>query len=201
MGNKSVRKPVFAFSRAHQEGRQVQQRDARSRFDDAIMPHLAAGYNLARWLTRNEQDAEDVVQEACLRAFRAFSGFRGGDGRPWLLRIVRNTAYTWLRQNRSQEPALSFEEELHAQPCDDLNPEGIVLRNLDAQRLRQALEALPVEFREVMVLRELEELSYKEIAEIAGVPLGTVMSRLARARQRLVRSLGEQAAEETERGL
>jgi len=179
----------------------VQQRDARSRFEHAIMPHLGAGYNLARWLTGNEQDAEDVVQEACLRAFSAFGGYRGGDSRSWLLRIVRNTAYTWLRHNRSQEPSLSFDEELHALPCDDLNPEGIVLRNLDAHLLRQALEALPVEFREVMVLRELEGLSYKEIADIAAVPLGTVMSRLARARKRLVRSLGEQPVEGTERGL
>ena len=179
----------------------MQQRDARSRFDLAIMPHLGAGYNLARWLTRSEEDAEDVVQEACLRAFASFGGYRGGDARAWLLRIVRNTAYTWLRRNRMQEPALSFDEELHAPPCDDLNPETVVLRDIDAHLLRQAMEALPVEFREVMVLREMEGLSYKEIADIAAVPLGTVMSRLARARKRLVHSLGEQSAEGNERGL
>ena len=181
----------------------MQQRDARSRFDHAILPHLGAAHNLARWLTRNEQDAEDVVQEACLRAFGSFGGFRGGDGRSWLLRIVRNTTYTWLRRHRAQEAFLSFDEERHALPCDALNPEEIVLRNIDAQQLRQALEALPVEFREVMVLREMEGLSYKEIADIAAVPLGTVMSRLARARKRLVHSLGEQqqAAKETEHGL
>ena len=179
----------------------MQKRDAQVRFDLAVMPHLGAGYNLARWLTRSEQDAEDVVQEACLRAFASFGGYRGGDSRSWLLRIVRNTAYTWLRRNRAQESSLSFDEELHAMNCDDRNPEGIVLRDLDAHLLRQAMAALPVEFREVMVLRELEELSYKEIAEIAGVPLGTVMSRLARARRRLALSLGEQQREETERGL
>ena len=179
----------------------MQHRDARSRFELAIMPHLGAGYNLARWLTRSEEDAEDVVQEACLRAFAAFGGFRGGDGRSWLLRIVRNTAYTWLKRNKSQEPPLSFDDELHAPPCDDRDPEEIALRNLDAHRLREALEALPVEFREVMVLREMEELSYKEIADIADIPLGTVMSRLARARRRLALSLGERTGEETERGL
>ena len=165
------------------------------------MPHLGAGYNLARWLTRSEEDAEDVVQEACLRAFASFGGYRGGDARAWLLRIVRNTAYTWLRRSRAQEPALSFDEELHALPCDDQNPESIVLRGIDAHLLRQAMEALPVEFREAMVLREIEGLSYKEIAEIAEVPLGTVMSRLARARKRLVHSLGEQSVEGDERGV
>ncbi|BDI34387.1 hypothetical protein CCAX7_64380 [Capsulimonas corticalis] len=180
----------------------MQQRDTRSRFENAILPHLAAAYNLARWLTRNEQDAEDVVQEACVRAFRSFDGYRGGDdGRPWLLRIVRNTTYTWLRQHRSLEPALSFDETLHALPCDELNPENIMLRRVDVGLLRQALEALPVEYREVIVLRELEGLSYKEIGDIAAVPLGTVMSRLARARRRLADSLGERLAEGSERGL
>ena len=180
----------------------MQQREARSRFENSILPHLAAAYNLARWLTRNDQDAEDVAQEACVRAFRAFDGYRGGDdARPWLLRIVRNTAYTWLRQHRASEPILSFDEALHALPSEELNPEKIMLRSVDAGLLRQALEELPVEYREVMVLRELEGLSYKEIGEIAAVPLGTVMSRLARARKRLADSLGERLAEGSERGL
>lgn len=179
----------------------MQQRSAQSHFERVIMPHLGAACNLARWLTRNEQDAEDIVQEACLRAFSAFAGYRGGDSRSWLLRIVRNTAYTWLRRHQLQEAPLSFDEELHAVPCDDLNPEGIVLQEIDAHLLRQALESLPTEFREVMVLREMEGLSYKEIAEIAAVPLGTVMSRLARARKRLVQLLGAQQAEGTEHGL
>ncbi|MEO7719212.1 MAG: sigma-70 family RNA polymerase sigma factor [Capsulimonas sp.] len=180
----------------------MQQREARSRFEHTILPHLAAAYNLARWLTSNDQDAEDVVQEACVRAFRSFDGYRGGDNaRPWLLRIVRNTTYTWLRRNRALEPALSFDESLHALPCEELNPEAIVLRHVDAGLLRQALEELPVEYREAIVLRELEGLSYKEIGEIAAVPLGTVMSRLARARKRLADSLGERLAEGSERGL
>ena len=147
------------------------------------MPHLDAAYNLARWLTRNETDAEDVVQEATLRAFKAFDGFRGGDGRAWLLTIVRHTCYTWLRQNRAHELATEFNEETHS--VESVNPETLLLARADTQLVRQALEALPVEFREVIILRELEGLAYKEIARIADVPVGTVMSRLARARKRL----------------
>ena len=183
----------------------MQSRDTRSRFESIILPHLGAAYNLARWLTCTEQDAEDVAQESCLRALGAFGGYRGGDGRAWLLRIVRNTAYTWLRRNRSHTKSLSFDEELHAPPDEDSNPEGIVLREIDVQALRLALESLPLEFREVIVLREMEELSYKEIAEVADIPLGTVMSRLARARKRLMLSLSadelEQDKEETKSGL
>ena len=157
------------------------------------MPHLGAGYNLARWLTRNDHDTEDVVQEAYLRAWRSFDRYRGGDPRAWVLTIVRNTCYTWLRQNRAAEsaPAGDADDDSVAEIPGDpaAQPEVQFLRDVDRQLLRAALEALPAEFREAMVLRELEGLSYKEIADIANVPLGTVMSRLARARQQLQRSL------------
>ncbi|MBV9851313.1 MAG: sigma-70 family RNA polymerase sigma factor [Armatimonadetes bacterium] len=160
-----------------------------ARFEDTVLPHLGAAYNLARWLMRNDQDAEDMVQDACVRAYQSFGGFRGGDSRTWLLRIVRNTCYTQLRQNRAHEPAVSLDEDLHHLPSETPGPEAVLLRHVDAQMLRQAMEELPAEFREVLVLRELEELSYKEIADIAAVPLGTVMSRLARARKRLEQGL------------
>jgi RNA polymerase sigma factor (sigma-70 family) len=155
------------------------------RFEEAMLPHLAAAYNLARWLTRNGSDAEDLVQDAYLRALKGFEGFRGGDGRAWLLRIVRNTCYTWLQENRVQEFATTFDEELYTIENDSTNPETLLLRSADKQSLKEALEKLPLEFREVIVLRELEGMSYKEIAELAGIPVGTVMSRLARARERL----------------
>jgi RNA polymerase sigma-70 factor (ECF subfamily) len=161
------------------------ERIGKSSFEQAILPHLNAAYNLARWLTRNDQDAEDVVQEACLRAFKAFSGFQGRDGRAWLMAIVRNTGYTWLRQNRARELSLPLDEELYDLPSDTGNPETLALQNADAQTIRTAMEGLPVEFREVIVLRELEGLSYREVADIVDIPLGTVMSRLARARRRL----------------
>jgi len=158
-----------------------------ARFEQTVLPHLDAAYNLARWLTRNDHDAQDVVQESYLRALKFFGGFRGGDGRAWLLTIVRHTCYTWLRQNRRDEPLTDLDEELRPESGPD--PEARLLRTADHQLLRQALEALPAEFREVVILRELEGLSYKEIAEIANLPLGTVMSRLARARQRLQQAL------------
>lgn len=154
-------------------------------FEELVLPHLDAAYNLARWLTRNDADAEDVVQEAYLRAFRFFGGFRGEDGRAWLLRIVRNTCYTWMQRNRSPELNLPLDDELHEAQSDDLDPEAILLQNASAQELRQAVQELPPEFREVLVLRELDELSYRQIAAVANLPLGTVMSRLARARKRL----------------
>jgi RNA polymerase sigma factor (sigma-70 family) len=161
-----------------------------ARFEQAVLPHLDAAYNLARWLTRNDHDAEDVVQEACLRAFKFFGGFHGGDGRAWLLTIVRNTCYSWMQQNRKRELAADLEEELQYVESHAPGPEAALLRNADNQLLRRALEELPVEFREVVILRELEGLSYKEIADIADLPIGTVMSRLARARKRLAARLG-----------
>ena len=154
-------------------------------FEEAALPHLGAAYNLARWLTRDETDAEDVVQEAYLRAFKHFGSFHGGDFRPWLLAIVRNTCYTWMQHNRSPELMIPFDEEAHEIESEDLNPEALLLQRADTVMVRQALEELPAEFREVIVLREFEGLSYKQIADVTEIPVGTVMSRLARARKRL----------------
>jgi RNA polymerase sigma factor (sigma-70 family) len=159
-------------------------------FEKAVLPHLDAAYNLARWLTGRKHDAEDVVQEAYLRAFQFFGGFHGVDGRSWLLTIVRNTCYTWLEHNRGRQPVTSFDEEKHSGALPGTSPEGLLLRKEEQQLLRAALEELAPEFREVIVLREFEGLSYQEIAGIAGIPLGTVMSRLARAREKLHESLG-----------
>ncbi len=163
----------------------MQEQDRVALFEQTILPHLDAAYNLARWLTRRDQDAEDVVQEAFLRAFKFFDGFHGGDSRAWLLMIVRNTCYTWLRQNRTPEPPAAFDEDLHEVECESSNPEAWLQRSADQQLLEHALEALPAEFREVIALRELESLSYKEIAYVTQTPVGTVMSRLARARKQL----------------
>jgi RNA polymerase sigma-70 factor (ECF subfamily) len=163
-----------------------------SQFELVVLPHLDAAYNLARWLSGNERDAEDIVQEASLRAFKFFSGFRGGDARSWLLTIVRRTAWTWLRRNRQHEEAVEFDEELHGGEDVSANPGVALARADDVDVVRQALETLPALFREVLVLRELEGCSYKEIAEIAGVPVGTVMSRLARARCQLQTALSTQ---------
>lgn len=154
-------------------------------FEEAALPHLSAAYNLARWLTRNETDAEDIVQEAYLRAFKHFRGFHGTNGRPWLLAIVRNTCYTWMQQNRAPELWTAFDEEMYSIAEDHMNPETLLLKEADNEIVRQAVEELPAEFREVIVLRELEGLSYKQIATVAEIPVGTVMSRLARARKRL----------------
>ena len=162
----------------------MQKLDKLVSFEEAVLPHLSSAYNLARWLTRNEADAEDVVQEAYLRAFKFFRGFHGTDGRRWLLGIVRNTCYTWMQQNRSPELNNTGEDELNEIESKDLDPEALLLQSADTQIVRQALEELPIEFREVLVLRELEEMSYKEIASLAELPLGTVMSRLARGRKR-----------------
>jgi RNA polymerase sigma factor (sigma-70 family) len=151
-------------------------------FEEEVLPHLDAAYNLARWLIRNDQDAEDVVQEACLRAFRFFAGFRGGNGRSWLLRIVRNTCYTWLKANRPLEHPSEFDENVYLPGSRTSNTEEILLQNDSRNLLRKAIEKLPSNFREVLVLRELEGMSYKEISAVTGIPPGTVMSRLSRAR-------------------
>jgi len=161
-----------------------------ARFEQAVLPHLTAAYNLARWLTGNEHDAEDAVQESYLRALKFFSGFRGGSSRPWLLAIVRNTCYTWLRRNRMEEPGMELDEELHVDTSSP-SPEAILLAAARSDLVRRALEELPAEFREIVILREMEGLSYKEIAEVTAIPVGTVMSRLARARARLQKLLGE----------
>lgn len=154
-------------------------------FERRIVPYLDAAYSLARFLVRNEQDAEDVVQEACLRAFRFYESFRGENSRAWFLKIVRNTSFTMLQRTRTNEENVVFDEELHSP--EDAQPDvGRQLdRELDRQTVRAAIEELPAEFREVITLRELEDCSYKEIADIANIPVGTVMSRLARARRQL----------------
>jgi RNA polymerase sigma-70 factor, ECF subfamily len=154
-------------------------------FEQAVLPHLDAAYNLARWLMRNDQDAQDVAQEAYLRAFRFFPGFRGGNARAWLLKIVRNTCYTWLQANRPLQDAAEFDEKLFPPDSRTPNPEESVLQNDSDALVRKALEELPSNFREVLILRELEGMSYREIADITGMPAGTVMSSLSRARGRL----------------
>lgn len=162
-------------------------------FDRTILPHLDAAYSLARWLIGNERDAEDVTQEACLRAFKFFGTFRGGDARSWLLTIVRRSAWNWLQSNRRHDDAIEFDEELHGGEDATPNPEAALTRAGDVETVRQAIATLPAVFREALVLRELEGCAYKEIAEIAGVPIGTVMSRLTRARQQLQIALSTQA--------
>jgi RNA polymerase sigma-70 factor, ECF subfamily len=159
------------------------------RFEEVILPHMDAAYNLARWLTRDDHDAEDLVQESYLRAFKFFGSFHGANARGWLLTIVRNTCYTWFRENRGEELATSFNEDIHSTEGDPFDPQKLLLQKESSQLLRQALDELPLEFREVLILRELEGLSYKEIAVIADLPPGTVMSRLARARTRLKQCL------------
>src|SRR5213595_472817 len=158
-------------------------------FEAAMLPHLDAAHNLARWLLRNEQDAQDVVQEAYLRAFRSFSGFHGTNGRAWLLTIVRNSSYTLLKKNRAVDFTTPFDEEIHASGHESVSPATILEQSEDAELVREAMDELPVEFREILTLRHLEGLSYKEIADIAQLAPGTVMSRLARARARLKQGL------------
>jgi RNA polymerase sigma factor (sigma-70 family) len=150
-----------------------------------MLPHLDAAYNLARWLTGSPQDAEDAVQDAYVRALTFFDGFRGEDGRAWLLTIIRNTCYDWLRKNRKNLQLAGSPEELASAPDLAPGPEAEQLRNADRRMVQEALDALPAEYREVLVLRELEEMSYKQIARVTEMPIGTVMSRLARARKRL----------------
>ncbi len=157
------------------------------RFEQLVLPHIDAAFNLARWLLRGRSDAEDVAQEALLRACRFFGGFSGGDARAWLLQIVRNTCYTWLEKNRPMELSMEFDEELHQQTS--ATPETLAIIADDRKRLTLALETLPPRFREVLVLRELEGCSYKEIATITSIPLGTVMSSLSRARRQLYSAL------------
>jgi RNA polymerase sigma-70 factor (ECF subfamily) len=169
----------------------LQGADERKRFEQALLPHLDAAYNLARWLTRDDHDAEDLVQAAYLRALKFFGGFHGANSRAWLLTIVRNTCYTWLEQKRARGTATAFDEEIHGVGSDAIAAERQLVREDQKQSVRRAVEELPMELREVVVLREMEGLSYKEIASIAEIPLGTVMSRLARARERLRERLGD----------
>jgi RNA polymerase sigma-70 factor (ECF subfamily) len=166
----------------------------KARFEQAILPHLGAAYRLARWLTRNDHDAADVVQEAYLRACKFFGGFHGEDGRAWLLAVVRNTCLTWLRQHPARERLTPFDEQIHGTGSDAMNPERLFLQKAEAEMLRAALEELPAAYREVVILRELEGYSYKEIAAVADIPMGTVMSRLTRGRERLLRVLTHRRA-------
>ena len=151
-------------------------------FDEVVLPHLDAAYRLARWLMRNEFDAEDAVQEASLRAFRYFRTFTGGNGRAWFLRIVRNTCCSW-RSRSVQALTDLFDEEQHSSARPASDPETLVLHTDDITLIERTLSNLPDRFREVLVLRELEDLTYREIADVMGIPIGTVMSSLSRARQ------------------
>ena len=171
----------------------------RIRFEQLVLPHLDSGVNLARWLLRNRADAEDVAQDSMIRAYRFFQGFRGADARAWFLQIVRNGCYSWLDKNRPMELMAEFDEELHVRPS--ASPEALAAQADEKQQLMVALEALPPRSREVLVLRELEECSYKEIAEITGIPMGTVMSTLSRARRRLQQIMSGSTAKEASSGL
>jgi RNA polymerase sigma factor (sigma-70 family) len=170
--------------------------DAKVRFSRLVLPHLPAAYGLARSLTSNPADAEDVVQEACIRAFRAIGGTNVANARAWVLTIVHNTAYTWLKKNRPATIiAVDNLEAVEQRVAGSLGaaietPEAAVIAKADRVRLEAALQELPALFREVLVLREIEGLSYREIAEVTGVPIGTVMSRIARARERLISAVG-----------
>jgi RNA polymerase sigma factor (sigma-70 family) len=178
----------------------VQNKDERAVFDEVFLPHMAEAYRLARWLTGNAYDAEDVVQEAALRAFRGIKSFGAVNARAWSLTIVRNTAYSWLVKNRSK--AMVFTEDLSPAEQQELEhegphgtrietPEEIALFKADAEDAEHALAKLPAQFREVIVLREINQLNYRDIAEITNVPIGTVMSRLSRGRQQLIALLGD----------
>ena len=171
----------------------IAERRRRSRFESVVLPHLDAAYALARWLTRNDADAADVVQEAVLRAFRYFDTYREGDAKSWILRIVRRTCYSWLERNRPADVVPLDEEEVideevSSGPVTAGNTEALLQNRSDLRRLDVLIEALPAPLREVIVLRELNELGYREIAEITSVPIGTVMSRLHRARAALRRA-------------
>ena len=165
-------------------------------FEETMLPHLDAAHNLARWLLRNEQDAQDVVQEAYLRAFKSFGGFHGSNGRAWLLTIVRNTSYTLLKKNRAVDLTTTFDEEIHATHHDSASPAAVLEHAEDAELIGKSMDELPAEFREILTLRHQEELSYQEIGEILKIPTGTVMSRLARARAKLREYLASQMSQE-----
>jgi RNA polymerase sigma-70 factor (ECF subfamily) len=184
----------FAVVKQREESR-PQNEDLRS-FEAVMMPHLDAAHNLARWLLRNQQDAQDVVQEAYLRAFKSFGGFRGSNGRAWLLTIVRNTSYTLLKKNKAVDLTTTFDEEIHASGHESVSPATILEHSENAALIREAMDELPAEFREILTLRHLEGLSYKEIADVAQIPPGTVMSRLARARAKLKEYLAARIGKE-----
>jgi RNA polymerase sigma-70 factor (ECF subfamily) len=165
--------------------REEQAKEELTSFEEAMLPHLDAAHNLAKWLLRNEEDAQDVVQEAYLRAFRSFGGFHGTNGRAWLLTIVRNTSYTLLKKSHAVDLTTTFDEKIHTTGHESVSPATLLEYSEDAQLIKEAMDELPAEFREILTLRHQEGLSYKEIADIAQIPPGTVMSRLARARAKL----------------
>lgn len=167
----------------------MESRERRVEFEELVVPHLPAAYNLARWLVRQPEDAEDLVQEAYLRAFRGFDGYHGGDSRSWLLAIVRNACYSFLDRRPKADAKVEFDEQAHTPGAPAATPEALLLEKADRNSLQTALAELPVDYREAIVLRELEGMSYREIAQLTGAPVGTVMSRLSRARQQLQRVL------------
>ena len=185
----------FAVVQRHEEQGAAQEHELAS-FEAMMLPCMDAAHNLARWLLRNEQDAQDVVQEAYLRAFRSFAGFRGSNGRAWLLTIVRNTAYTLLKKNRTADLTTAFDEEIHATGYESVNPATILEHAEDAELIKNAMDGLPAEFREILILRHQENLSYNEIGDILKIPIGTVMSRLARARGKLKQYLAASISQE-----
>jgi RNA polymerase sigma-70 factor (ECF subfamily) len=170
----------------------VDERERLQLYEQKVLPHLDAAYNLARWLAGNDHDAQDVAQEASLRAFRFFGSFRGENARAWLLSIVRNTFYTWLRKNRPAENLVEIDDETLSIEDGSTGGESANPPFADADAVRRAIAELPVEFREIVILREMEGFSYKEIADLAEVPIGTVMSRLARARRLLQKRLSRE---------
>jgi RNA polymerase sigma-70 factor (ECF subfamily) len=180
--------------------RKVATDEERARFRQVVLPYLTDCYGLARWLTGDRADAEDVVQEACLNALRAISGFAGTNARAWILTIVRHTAYNWLRKNRSAALVVVEDPEAIQRAGADYatnfengsigNPEAALIAKTEAARLERAIAELPIPFRETLVLRDVQGLDYREIAQVTDVPIGTVMSRLARARNRLIAILG-----------
>ena len=185
----------FAVVQRHEEEGAAQEHELAS-FEAMMLPCMDAAHNLARWLLRNEQDAQDVVQEAYLRAFRSFAGFRGSNGRAWLLTIVRNTAYTLLKKNRTADLTTAFDEEIHATDYKSVSPATILEHAEDAELIKNAMDGLPAEFREILTLRHQENLSYNEIGDILKIPIGTVMSRLARARGKLKQYLAASVSQE-----
>jgi RNA polymerase sigma-70 factor, ECF subfamily len=185
----------FTILKKHQEPDAPQEQELAS-FEETMLPHMDAAHNLARWLLRNEEDAQDVVQEAYLRAFKSFGGFHGSNGRAWLLTIVRNTSYTLLKKNRAVDLTTTFDEEIHAIDRESVSPATILEHAEDAELIGKAMNELPAEFREILTLRHQEDLSYKDIGEILKIPTGTVMSRLARARAKLKEYLAARIGKE-----
>jgi RNA polymerase sigma-70 factor (ECF subfamily) len=185
----------FTILKKHQEPDAAQEHELAS-FEETMLPHMDAAHNLAKWLLRNEEDAQDVVQEAYLRAFKAFGGFHGSNGRAWLLTIVRNTSYTLLKKNRAVDLTTTFDEEIHTSGHESVSPATILEHSENAELIKEAMDELPAEFREILTLRHQEGLSYKEIADIMQIPAGTVMSRLARARAKLREYLAARISKE-----